>query len=166
MVDAVRTAQTALGSAVWQCSQSEKASTAFRRSLFAVADIARGETLTAGNIRSIRPGCGIAPRFLPEVLNRSVNQTLSRTLLTSLTTLGTVLALLFVGGEVIRPFALAMAIGVVVGTYSSIFIAAPLLLYLEQRFGEGEASGGSAHPKAGDRSRRGKGGDRAAAARP
>jgi preprotein translocase subunit SecF len=109
---------------------------------------------------------------LIDVLNRSVNQTLSRTLLTSLTTLGAVLALLFVGGEVIRPFALAMAIGVVVGTYSSIFIAAPMLLFLEQRFGDGEAGGrsgreGGSHPKAGEKSRRGKGGkgsgDRAAA---
>ena len=73
---------------------------------------------------------------LAEVLNRSVNQTLSRTLLTSLTTLGAVLALLLLGGEVVRPFALMMAMGVVVGTYSSIYIAAPTLLWLEQRFGE------------------------------
>ncbi len=72
---------------------------------------------------------------LPSVLNESVNQTLSRTLLTSMTTLATVLALLLLGGEVIRPFALAMSIGVVVGTYSSIFVAAPTLLWLENRFG-------------------------------
>ena len=108
---------------------------------------------------------------LVEVLNRSVNQTLSRTLLTSLTTLGAVLALLFVGGEVIRPFALAMAVGVVVGTYSSIFIASPLLLFLEQRYGDdagrgGRESGAGSHPKAGDKSRRGKGGgERTAGAR-
>ena len=78
---------------------------------------------------------------LVEVLNLSVNQTLSRTLLTSGTTMAAVLALLFLGGEVIHPFAIAMAIGIVVGTYSSIFIAAPTLLFLEKRFG-GEASGG------------------------
>jgi preprotein translocase subunit SecF len=72
---------------------------------------------------------------LPEVLNRSVNQTLSRTLLTSGSTLLAVFALLAVGGEVVRPFALAMAIGIVVGTYSSIYIAAPTLLVLERRFG-------------------------------
>ena len=72
---------------------------------------------------------------LPDVLNRSVNQTLSRTLLTSGTTLMAVFALLLVGGEVVRPFALAMAIGIVVGTYSSVYIAAPTLLLLEQRFG-------------------------------
>lgn len=108
---------------------------------------------------------------LVEVLNRSVNQTLSRSLLTSLTTLGAVLALLFVGGEVIRPFALAMAVGIVVGTYSSVFIAAPMLLFLEQRYGAGESGGrggregGGQHPRAGDKSRRGKGrGDRAAEA--
>jgi preprotein translocase subunit SecF len=69
------------------------------------------------------------------VLNRSVNQTLSRTLLTSATTLLAVLSLLVLGGEVIRPFALAMAIGIVVGTYSSIYVAAPTLLLLERRFG-------------------------------
>jgi hypothetical protein len=46
-----------------------------------------------------------------------------------------VLALLFLGGEVLRPFAIAMAIGIVVGTYSSVFIAAPTLLWLENRFG-------------------------------
>ena len=62
---------------------------------------------------------------LVDVLNRSVNQTLSRSLLTSLTTLAAVLCLLVVGGEVIRPFALAMGIGIVAGTYSSAFIAAP-----------------------------------------
>ncbi len=78
---------------------------------------------------------------LPEVLNSSVNQTLSRTVLTSATTLVAVLSLLFVGGEVIRPFALAMAIGIVVGTYSSIYIAAPVLLWLERRYGTRAAAG-------------------------
>jgi preprotein translocase SecF subunit len=77
---------------------------------------------------------------LVDVLNRSVNETLSRTLLTSLNTLATVLCLLFLGGEVIFGFALAMVIGIVVGTYSSIFVAAPILLFLEQRYG-GDAAG-------------------------
>ena len=72
---------------------------------------------------------------LPDVLNQSVNQTLSRTLLTSGTTLAVLLSLFFLGGEMIRPFAFAMIIGVFVGTYSSIYIASPLLLILEQRFG-------------------------------
>ncbi|MBW2417670.1 MAG: protein translocase subunit SecF [Deltaproteobacteria bacterium] len=72
---------------------------------------------------------------LPEVLNLSVNQTLSRTVLTSATTLLALGALFFLGGEVIRPFAFAMIIGVLVGTYSSVYIASPTLLLLEQRFG-------------------------------
>ena len=80
---------------------------------------------------------------LVDVLNRSVNETLSRTLLTSLNTLATVLCLLFLGGEVIFGFALAMVIGIVVGTYSSIFVAAPILLFLEQRFGGAAGSGRS-----------------------
>ena len=72
---------------------------------------------------------------LPEVLNQSVNQTLSRTVLTSGTTLVTLMCLFFLGGEMIRPFAFAMIIGVAVGTYSSIYIAAPVFMALEQRFG-------------------------------
>ena len=83
---------------------------------------------------------------LVDVLNRSVNQTLSRTVLTSGTTMVAVLALLFLGGEVLRPFAIAMVIGIVVGTYSSIFIAAPTLLWLENRFG-GIAEAAEAAPK-------------------
>lgn len=78
---------------------------------------------------------------LEEVLNLSVNQTLSRTVLTSGTTLAALLALYFLGGEVIRPFAFAMLIGVAVGTYSSIYIASPLLLLLEGRAGQEPAQG-------------------------
>ena len=63
-----------------------------------------------------------------EIINTSINQTLSRTLLTSLTTLGVVLALFFLGGEVIRDFAFVLMMGVIVGTYSSIFIASPILI--------------------------------------
>jgi preprotein translocase subunit SecF len=83
---------------------------------------------------------------LVEVLNRSVNQTLSRTVLTSGTTMVAVLALLIVGGMVIRPFAIAMAIGIVVGTYSSVFIAAPTLLWLETRFGDGHSGAERSRP--------------------
>ena len=72
---------------------------------------------------------------LLDVLNRSINQTLSRTLLTSMTTLAAVLCLLFLGGDVVRPFALAMTIGVLIGTYSSIYIAGPTLLWLESKLG-------------------------------
>jgi preprotein translocase subunit SecF len=77
---------------------------------------------------------------LADVLNRSVNQTLSRTLLTSMTTILAVFALLIAGGPIIRPFALAMVIGIVVGTYSSIYIAAPTLLVLEERWGAAKAT--------------------------
>ena len=67
------------------------------------------------------------------IINRSINETLSRTILTSLTTLLVVLALFFLGGEVIHDFAFALLVGIIVGTYSSIFIASPLLI-LWQRF--------------------------------
>lgn len=63
-----------------------------------------------------------------QTINQSLNQTLGRTLVTSLTTLFVLLALLFTGGEVIRGFALALSIGVMVGTYSSIYVAATTLL--------------------------------------
>jgi len=67
------------------------------------------------------------------IVNRSVNETLSRTLLTSGTTLLVILALFFLGGGVIHNFAFAMLVGVVVGTYSSIYVASPVLLFWEQR---------------------------------
>jgi preprotein translocase subunit SecF len=67
---------------------------------------------------------------LDELLNVSINETLSRTILTGATTLAVLLALYIFGGEVIRNFTFAMLFGVIVGTYSSIFIAAPLLGYL------------------------------------
>jgi preprotein translocase subunit SecF len=62
------------------------------------------------------------------ILNRSVNETLSRTLLTSGTTLVVVLCLLVLGGGIIHDFAFAMTVGIVVGTYSSIYVASPILL--------------------------------------
>jgi len=65
---------------------------------------------------------------LREVINASVNQTLSRTLLTSLTTLFVIVILFFYGGEVIHDFAFTLLVGVVVGTYSSIYIASPFLV--------------------------------------
>ncbi len=66
------------------------------------------------------------------LINRSINETLSRTLLTSGTTLMVVLALFIFGGGVIHNFAFALLVGVLVGTYSSVFVASPLLLYWEQ----------------------------------
>tara|TARA_E500000331_G_scaffold350647_1_gene395889 strand:+ start:731 stop:1624 length:894 start_codon:yes stop_codon:yes gene_type:complete len=68
---------------------------------------------------------------LGELLNNAINQTLSRTVMTSVTTLLALLALFFLGGAVIRDFSFAMIWGVIVGTYSSICIAVPLLMYLK-----------------------------------
>ena len=65
-----------------------------------------------------------------ELLNESVNQTLSRTVMTSMTTLLALLALYFLGGAVIKDFSFAMIWGVIIGTYSSICLAVPMLMYL------------------------------------
>ncbi len=73
-------------------------------------------------------------RPFEEVMNKSINETLSRTLLTSTTTLAVVLILFIVGGGVIHDFAFAMLVGIVVGTYSSIFVASPVLLIWEGGF--------------------------------
>ena len=80
-----------------------------------------------------------------ELLNRSINDTLSRTLMTSVTTLLALFALFIFGGQVIRGFSFAMIWGVVVGTYSSICLAVPLLLYMNLRRG---APGDVGRPKA------------------
>jgi len=68
---------------------------------------------------------------LAELLNKSINETLSRTIMTSVTTLLALLALYILGGEVIRGFSFAMIWGILIGTYSSICLAVPLLLYLD-----------------------------------
>ena len=67
---------------------------------------------------------------LVDVLNGSINETLSRTVMTSVTTLLALIALFIFGGDVIRGFVFAMIWGVIVGTYSSIFVASPVLLRL------------------------------------
>ena len=72
---------------------------------------------------------------MPEVLNLSINDTLSRTILTSMTTLLALVALYILGGEGLRGFSFAMIWGVIVGTYSSIFVASPLLLLLKLKRG-------------------------------
>ena len=72
--------------------------------------------------------------MIADLFNRSINETLSRTILTSATTLVVLLALFFLGGEIIHNFAFAMIIGIVIGTYSSIFIASPIV-YLSHRKG-------------------------------
>jgi preprotein translocase subunit SecF len=73
-----------------------------------------------------------------EVINDSINATLSRTVITSGTTMLVVLILFFFGGEVLHSFALALLIGIIVGTYSSIFIASPILIEWELRTGKGD----------------------------
>ena len=76
------------------------------------------------NFRKMRKGGAV------EVMNSSINQTLRRTILTSMTTLLVVTTLLLIGGEVIKGFSTALFIGILVGTYSSIFIASPVVLGL------------------------------------
>ena len=66
------------------------------------------------------------------IVNRSINESLSRTIITSLTTFVVVMILWLFGGEVIHNFAFAMIVGVIVGTYSSIYIASPLVIYLHE----------------------------------
>ncbi len=77
-------------------------------------------------------------------LNRSINETLPRTVLTSGTTLVTLMALFLFGGSVIRPFAMVLILGVVIGTYSSIFVASPALLEIEE-YGRRRAKAQRAH---------------------
>jgi preprotein translocase subunit SecF len=71
------------------------------------------------------------------VINQSINEVLSRTIITSFTTLLSAIALFFFGGEVIHDFSLAMIIGITTGTYSSIFVASPLLMIWKGKKGKG-----------------------------
>ena len=68
------------------------------------------------------------------VANNSLNITLNRTIITSLTTLMVAFALFIVGGDVLKPFSMALIIGVITGTYSSLFIATPIMLILEDKY--------------------------------
>jgi preprotein translocase subunit SecF len=77
---------------------------------------------------------------LPELLNQTINETLSRTTMTSFTTLLSVLAIYFFGGPVLADFALAMIWGILIGTYSSIFVGTPLLLYVSIGRGDEDAA--------------------------
>ncbi|MCA9143021.1 MAG: protein translocase subunit SecD [Planctomycetaceae bacterium] len=78
-------------------------------------------------IREVR---GKSPSLTGDMINTSINQTLSRTMLTSLTTLIVVIILYAIGGDGIHGFAFSLVVGVVVGTYSSIFVASPVLLWM------------------------------------
>lgn len=83
-----------------------------------------------------------------KVLNRSINETLPRTVLTSGTTLATLFALFVLGGETIREFALILLFGVLVGTYSSIFIASPAMLEIAKRWKSKAAAKSKGRPAA------------------
>ena len=71
---------------------------------------------------------------IAEIANKSINETLSRTIITSVTTLLALSSIFVLGGEILRGFSLAMIIGVIIGTYSSIFVASPILKYLNVSF--------------------------------
>lgn len=89
----------------------------------------------------IREGLASGRRgTIEEIMNSSINQTLSRTILTSTVTLIPILCLFLFGGAVLRDFSLAIIIGVVVGTYSSIFIASPIVLWWARARGESKSS--------------------------
>jgi preprotein translocase SecF subunit len=77
---------------------------------------------------------------LDELFNISINQTLSRTILTSGTTLAVVLCIFFLGGEVIHDFSFALLVGVLVGTYSSIFVASPVILAWNKMASKGKST--------------------------
>ncbi|MCA9563290.1 MAG: protein translocase subunit SecF [Myxococcales bacterium] len=77
---------------------------------------------------------------LRAIVNQSINECLSRTILTSLTTLIAVAAIFFVGGGLIKSFALAMILGIFVGTYSSIYVASPVMIFITNRSEKREAA--------------------------
>ena len=78
MVDAVRTAEKAVGEVTYEVTESQEASTVFRRSVFAVEDIEAGEEFTRDNTRVIRPGYGLAPKHFDEVLGRRASEDIGR----------------------------------------------------------------------------------------
>ena len=81
---------------------------------------------------------GARKRDPVDLVNQSINDTLPRTLLTSGTTLAVLFCLLLLGGPVIRDFTLVLILGVIIGTYSSIFVAAPALIEIQRRYGLGK----------------------------
>ncbi|MCI0577813.1 MAG: pseudaminic acid synthase [Chloroflexi bacterium] len=78
MVEAVRMAEKALGTVSYEVTEKEKASRVFRRSLFVVEDVVAGEVFTPENVRSIRPGQGLPPKFYAEVIGRRAAQSIQR----------------------------------------------------------------------------------------
>ena len=82
---------------------------------------------------------GARKRDPVDLVNQSINETLPRTILTSGTTLAVLIALLVLGGAVIRDFTVVLILGVIIGTYSSIFVAYPALIEIQKRMGLGRA---------------------------
>lgn len=78
MVEAVRQAEKAVGRVSYQPTPKEMASRVFRRSLFVVEDMVAGQKFTSSNVRSIRPGHGLAPKFLPQILGRTASRDIAR----------------------------------------------------------------------------------------
>jgi N-acetylneuraminate synthase len=77
MVDAVRVAEKALGAVRYQVTEREAVSRVFRRSLFVVQDIGAGEKFTPENVRSIRPGHGLPPRYLTNIMGRTASHAIT-----------------------------------------------------------------------------------------
>jgi preprotein translocase subunit SecF len=94
---------------------------------------------------------------LAQVLDRAINETLPRSIMTHATTLASTLALLFIAGEVIRPFAWVMAFGVFVATFSSIYVAGPLLIWIESKYPRSTSDSTSRAVNAGNDAAAGKG---------
>ena len=84
-----------------------------------------------------------AKRPLRDTLNIAINQTLPRTIMTGSTVIACLISLITLGGEVLRPFAMVLLFGILIGTFSSIYVAAPILLFIEKKWprGEGETKG-------------------------
>jgi sialic acid synthase SpsE len=78
MVDQIRIAERAIGDVRYGAGDAERGNLIFRRSLFVVEDVRSGERLTAKNVRSIRPGNGLAPKHLPDVLGRPAARDIKR----------------------------------------------------------------------------------------
>ena len=78
MVEAVRQAHAAVGQVNYTLTKNERQSIIFRRSLFVVQDVLQGEPFTAENVRSIRPGHGLHPRHLPDILGRTAARSVAR----------------------------------------------------------------------------------------
>jgi preprotein translocase SecF subunit len=84
---------------------------------------------------------------LRDTLNRAINETLPRTVLTGTTVLATLMSLILLGGDVLRAFALVLFFGIVVGTFSSIYVAGPVLLFIEKRWPRTASGASEARPR-------------------